>query len=207
MDQDTQIEQLLFNIFAYQPCPDGEKLAAYTMEMLTGMEMLLVRAHVRLCPFCAEDIELLSSGVSEEEEFGPRELVRRLKTAVARFVPSTPKELWSTQHRGSPEDDTTRERESQQLPSRQYQVADVTIDITIVPLAGKSWRITGDVTRPGEPLSERRVVVHASGKRSKSTDTNAYGSFAFDKLPAGHYTLSVTDGNVQIQIRNILLGQ
>jgi hypothetical protein len=178
MEKRLRLELLATASLTEEECPDVDLLAAYTLGLLTGTEQLRVAAHVRSCPLCARDVEVC------------RPPAPRQRTFLARLLPFAPAEG----RRGSVGPTNVR----------QYMAADILIDVTISPPLGDYWRMSGQVTRGSVGQGECRVTLHAKRRRyQQSTDTQ--GFFTFEMIPAGQYTLSVIDGQVKIQIRDIIL--
>jgi hypothetical protein len=178
MDEQRRLEQLAFASLTEAECPDADQLAAYIVGSLSGTEQLIVAAHVRDCPLCQHDIALC------------RPPEPRPRSFIARLMPLSMAEG----RRGA----TTRTN------MRQYVAADLVVELTIAPPDGDFWRITGQVLRSSAGLAAASVTARAGRRRYKET-SDAQGFFTFDALPAGRYTLSVTDGQVQIQIRDLVL--
>jgi hypothetical protein len=178
MNKRHRIEQLAIASLTEEACPDVELLAAYALGMLTATEQLRVAAHVRTCPICAYDVSL----------YRPTEL--RPQVLVAR---PTPFALADGRRSGV-----------NQAYVRQYVAADIVIDLTIPPPQGDYWTITGQITQAGVGLAERTITLRA-GKRRDQQVSDANGFFAFADVPTGRYTISATDGQIQVQIRNLVL--
>src|SRR5262249_48332013 len=147
--------------------------------LLTGTDQLVVAAHVRDCPLCKHDVE-----VCRPPEPRPR-------SVIARFIPPA---LASG----------LRSAESQ-TNVRQYMAADLVIELTVAPPMGDYWRITGQILRAGAGLAERTITLRA-GRRHYQRISDPQGFFTFAEVPAGRYTLSVVEGSVQVQIRDLALG-
>jgi hypothetical protein len=82
--------------------------------------------------------------------------------------------------------------------------ADLVVELTIAPPIGDTWRITGQLLRAGSGLGGR-VVTMRTRRQSYQQTSDAQGFFTFEALPAGRYTLSVADGQVQVQVRDLVL--
>ena len=178
MNERRRVEQLAILSLTEDDCPDAELLAAHALGLLEGNQQLRVAAHVRQCPLCQADIAAC------------RPPPPRLSTITARLRP-----LLLADGRRS-----TAYRENR----RQYVAADVVVELTIAPPIGEHWRVTGQILREGLGLSERMVTAR-SGRRRYVQISDAQGFFTFDALPSGRYTLSVVDGQVQVQIRALEL--
>jgi hypothetical protein len=178
MDEQRRLEQLAFASLTEAECPDADQLAAYIVGSLSGTEQLIVAAHVRNCPLCQHDIAICRPPGARPRFF------------IARLVPLS----WAEGRRGA----------TALSNIRQYVAADLVVELTIAPPDGDFWRITGQVFRSSAGLAAASVTARAGRRRYKET-SDAQGFFTFDALPAGRYTLSVTDGQVQIQIRDLVL--
>ena len=174
-----------------EPCPDARQLAAYASGTLSGIQQLIVAAHVRLCPLCTHDLELAQLPeladrwpLAERPVARPRfAIARLLEPVLAGLVRSAP---------GAKED------------VRQYVAADIAVSLAIAPPAGERWRISGYVTQGGMPLADRTVALRSRQRRFRQ-QTSADGFFTFEQVPAGHYTLSIVEATVSIQIRDLVL--
>jgi hypothetical protein len=178
MNKRHKLEQLAIASFAEEVHPDPELLAAYALGMLTGNEQLKVAAHVRTCQICTYDL-----AVCRPPEARPRLLIADL----------TPLALTDGRRSGA-----------HQAYVRQYVAADIVIDLTIPPPEGDYWAITGQITQAGTGLVERTIILRASRRRYQQI-SDANGFFSFVGVPAGQYTISVTDGKIQVQIRDLVL--
>jgi hypothetical protein len=178
MNKRRRLEQLAIASLTEEAHPDVELLAAYALGMLTGTEQLGVAAHVRTCPICTYDLELC-----RPPEARPRPL-------IARLTPLVPAD--------------GRRSGANQAYVRQYVAADIVIDLTIPPPEGDYWIITGQITQAGMGLAQRTMTLRAGQRRYQHmSDTN--GFFVFTDVPSGRYTISATDGQIQVQIRDIVL--
>lgn len=178
MNEQRRLEQLAFVSLTEAGCPDTDQLAAYMLGGLTGAAQLAVAAHVRACPLCQHDM-----AVCRPPEPRPQLL-------IARLLPLSLAD--------------GRRSAGYTTNIRHYVAADLAVDLVIAPPTGDLWRVTGQVRRAGEGLPERQAIAR-SGRRRYVQTSDEQGFFTFDSLPAGRYTLSVTDGQVLVQIRNLTL--
>jgi len=178
MDEQRRLEQLALASLNEAECPDADQLAAYIVGSLSGTEQLVVAAHVRDCPLCRHDIALCRPPEARPRSF------------IARLVPLSLAE--------------GRRSATAVSNIRRYIAADLIVELTVAPPDGDFWRITGQVLRSGAGLAPC-VVTARAGRRRYMQTSDMEGFFPFDALPAGRYTLSVTDGQVQIQIRKLVL--
>jgi hypothetical protein len=178
MNDQRRLEQLALASLTEEECPDADQLAAYILGDLAGTEQLIVAAHVRECPLCQHDIV-----VCRPPEPRPR-------TMLARLLPQALAD--------------GRRSSAYRANVRQFVAADLVVELTIAPPIGDDWRITGQIVRAGVGLAER-VVTLRSGRRRYQQTSDPQGFFTFEGLPAGRYTLTVTDGQIQMQIRALTL--
>jgi hypothetical protein len=178
MDLQHHLEQLAYTSLTDEACPDPDRLAAYILGTLTGNEQLTVAAHVRGCPWCQQHVA------------DCRPPVLRPRVFVARLLPS----LVLEGHRSAGAANT-----------RRYVGADLAVDLTIAPPMGDYWRISGQTTREGVGVAGCRVTLRATGRRQREQQSDEHGFFTFADLSPGPYTLTVTDGQVQVQIRGLSL--
>jgi hypothetical protein len=178
MDEQRRLEQLAFASLTEAECPDTDQLAAYMLGNLTGTEQLIIAAHIRECPLCQHDVAICRPPEPRPHRF------------IARLVPLSLLD--------------GRRSTLYQANIRHYVAADLHVELTIAPPAGDLWRITGQILRSDEGLPDRTVIARA-GRRRYMQMSDAQGFFTFDALPAGRYTLSVADGQIQVQIRDLVL--
>jgi AcrR family transcriptional regulator len=171
------LEMLARASLTSEDCPDPDQLAAYILNMLSGNEQLAAANHVRGCPICQEEIALV-----RPPEPRPRPLIARLispgLTAGVRG-PSVASRL------------------------RQYQAADLTIELTFTGQGSDYARVTGQILRAGVPGSNLAVLLRRGRRRAYEQQSDAEGFFTFVDLPAGRYTLSVTDGVTSVQVQGL----
>lgn len=180
MDEQRRLAHLAFRSLSEAECPDSDLLAGFILGDLSGAEQLSVAAHVRGCPLCQQDLVIC------------RPPVPRPRLVLARLLP--PPLLEGRRSAGG----------ASQV--RQYIAADLAIDLTIAPPAAGQWRLTGQVTRAGAGQPDLSVRLRA-GRRSFAQLSDPDGFFTFLAVPPGHYTLSVTNDQVQVQIRKLDLGE
>lgn len=178
MDFRTQLEQLALASLSDEACPEPEQLAAYLLGTLSGAAQLSVAAHVRQCPLCREDLAL-----ARPPEPRPRRLVARLLPTLLSGV------------RGS----------SASAFVRQYQAADLVVELTLAPPVGDYWRLTGQLLRERAGVPDREITLRSGRRRRLQTTSDTDGFFTFEDLPFGAYTLSVADGDTLIQVRGLSL--
>ncbi len=173
------LEQLAIASLTEEACPPAEQLAAYTLGMLSGTEQLQVAAHVRSCPICTQDVAISRPPIPRSHSF------------IARLLP-----LALTGH-------SARGNEGK-ASVRRYEAADLNIEFTTSAPDGDYWRITGQVLRAGAGVTDVVVILRAGRKRLQQiSDDN--GFFTFDAVPAGTYTLTVTDGRIHVDVRDLRL--
>jgi len=190
MDDEQRLERLAIASLRMEPCPDAERLAAYAARTLSGMDQLLVDAHVRRCPLCTRDLEL-----SRPPDLDQRWQLDERPPVRQRFAIAQPLEqLFGVRLRAEHGRDDVR----------QYLAADVALSVTITPTAGERWRITGQITRANTPLAERAITLR-SARRRYQRETDVDGFFTFEDVPAGRYTLSTIEDSVYVQIRDLTL--
>jgi hypothetical protein len=179
MTDRRRFEQLAILSLHETDCPDADLLAASMLGLLTGNEQLRVAAHVRQCPLCQADVAACNPPPPR-----PSILVARLRPLLLA---------------------DGRRSAAYRENRRQYVAADLVVELTIAPPIGELWRVTGQVLREGAGLPGRAVTAR-SGRRRYMQASDDQGFFTFDALPSGRYTLSVVDGQIQVQIRAIELG-
>lgn len=176
MSNRRTLEMLARASLNHEDCPNPDQLAAFMLDLLSGNEQLKVADHVRRCPVCQEEVALV-----RPPEPRPRPLIARLLPTLATGLrgPSVGSGL------------------------RQYQAADLTIELTLVPQDGESWRITGQILRGGAPVAGLPVNLRRTRQRIYRQESDAEGFFTYMSLPEGQYTLSVTDGATSVLVRGI----
>ena len=176
MDEQHRQAHLANRSLSEAECPDPDLLAAYILGGLSGTAQLSVAAHVRRCPLCQHDAAVCAPPAP------------RPRLVLGRLLPPPLLE--------------GRRSLATSSQVRQYIAADLAVDLTIAPPAGERWRVTGQVTRGGVGQPDLSVRLRA-GRRSYAQVSDADGFFTFQAVPPGRYTLSVTNDQVQIQIRKL----
>ena len=87
---------------------------------------------------------------------------------------------------------------------QRYMAGSTTIDLTIIGAGADSWRISGQVSRAGEPLAGRSITLRWGRKRF-SEASDASGFFTLQGLPDGRYTLTLDDSEAPVLVRGIEL--
>lgn len=178
IDEQRRLEQRAYTSLNEADCPQPDLLAAYALGLLNGNDQLIVAAHVRSCPLCSHDVEICR----------PPAVRRRM--LIARLMPLPLLEA----HRSI----------GHQEQIRRYMAADVSISLTVAPPLGDYWRITGQVMRAGSGLPECTVTLRAKRRRYTQVSDDL-GFFTFLQVPEGRYTLTVVDGQVEVQVRGLEL--
>lgn len=158
-------------------CPPVEQLAAYIVGELGGNVQLQLAAHVRSCTFCQHDIAL------------SRPPAPRQRQVLARLLPMA----FADGRRGG------------ESGVQRYVAGETTIDLRMVGIGADSWRVSGQVSRGGEPLPGRGVTMRWGRKRFIETSDEA-GFFTLRDLPEGRYTLTLDDSEAPILVRGLELG-
>jgi hypothetical protein len=184
------IDHLAYASLNDEECPPTAELTAYVMNQLDGAAQLRVAAHVRGCPLCqflvaaTRPAEIITAG---DAMWVP---ARRRRGPAARALPLP---LLSGR-RGS----------STQAGLQHYAQGAISIELTISPPDGDSWRISGQVLHHDEPLAEASVLLRA-GRRSYRQQSDPLGFFSFTNLPPGTYRLQLSHGELHAEIRAITL--
>lgn len=178
MDDRQKLEHLAYQSLTEEDCPSTDALADYILGLLTGNDALRVAAHVRACPLCARDVGRCR----------PAETRRR--PLLARMVPLPLAE--------------GRRSIGANINVRRYLAANLAVELTVAPPEGDYWRVTGQVLRAESPVADADVLLQMR-RRHYHQHTDALGFFTFEQVGAGRYTLTVSDGEVQVQIRGLAL--
>jgi hypothetical protein len=158
-------------------CPAAEQLAAYILGELSGNEQLRIAAHVRSCPFCQHDMAVSRPPAPRRRVF-------------ARLLPLA----FAEGRRGGSGD------------VQRYVAGETTIDLTIIGMGADSWRLSGQISRAGEPLPGRSVTLRYGRKRFYEMSDET-GFFSLRDLPEGRYTLTLDDSEAPILVRGLALGE
>ena len=195
MDIKEQLRHLAIASFTDEECPDADLLAAFALHQLAGTtEELRVAAHMRTCSMCTYDVALCRSVEAKQTPGGitwpPQpEPAKRRGSSIARLLPAL-----------SP---TGRRSGTLTNYDRRYKDADLIIDLTIPPPEGDYWHITGGVQRNDIGIKGCTVLLQAGRRRFSSQITDELGIFRFEQVPAGRYTITVNEGQVRVQIRDL----
>lgn len=176
MDTRSMLERLSLASLTDEACPTPEQLAAFILKSLDSAAFLTVAAHVRTCPLCQEDVQLV-----RPPEPNPRRIIARLLPSFTIGV---------------------RGNQTASLV-RKYQAANLVVELTFAPPHGDHWRLTGQVLRSNRGVGNIPVVLRAGRRRPHQVVSDSDGFFTFEDLPSGTYTLSVDDGDAVVQIRGL----
>lgn len=81
------------------------------------------------------------------------------------------------------------------------KAGDRELDLQIGP-RGEGWQLSGQILGPESPGT---VTLSGPGDRV-SADLNELGEFTLPPVPAGHYTLTVTQADLEIVVPNLEIG-
>lgn len=182
MSEQRRLIRLALASLNDEDCPPTEELAAYALGLLQGTDQLRVAAHARGCPLCQELIVAAT----------PPPQRRPARRSIATLVPG----LQALGLR------STSER--QQV--RQYVAADLVIELMIGPPDGEAWEITGQVLRGGVSLAGCAVQLQRRRGRPQHQISDEAGFFSFAGLRSGTYRLTVVHEQIQVEIRDLLMG-
>jgi hypothetical protein len=158
-------------------CPPAEQLALYMLGELQGNAQLSLAAHVRSCAFCQHDMHMSRPPAPRRRVF-------------ARLLPLA----FADGRRGATGN------------VQRYIAGETTIDLTIIGMGADAWRLSGQVSRAGEPLAGRGVTLRYGRKRFYETSDET-GFFSLRDLPEGRYTLTLDDTDAPILVRGLALGE
>jgi hypothetical protein len=214
MNQQSPVEKFVVAALREHGCPTPDVLAEFTLGLLIGTAQLRVAAHVRDCPLCAFHIELshpppgllvweTDDSPTSEQVLGlvPETRPRRA-AALPAFIARLKDPTLAEAYRSPATDDRQGPVDTGKV--RQYVGADLAIDVTIPVPEGDTWDITGRVRRNDSAVAACTAILHA-GRRRYTQITDATGFFTFATVPAGRYTLTVSDGQIQIRIQGLTL--
>ncbi len=176
--EDARFEHLAISSLTDEDCPAADQLAEYLLGTLESQAELRVAAHLRICPLCQQLLD----------DCRPPEPRRR--TLLAQPLPA-PQLLG-------------RRSSSDQTTLRQYAAADLVVQLTITAANDDTWRITGYVTRGDIAQADYTATLRAGRRRYQQT-TDQQGFFSFTQIPAGRYTLTIANDQIQAQIRGLQL--
>jgi Carboxypeptidase regulatory-like domain len=177
-DRREQLAALARGSLSDEDCPNTMDLAAYALGDRSGTEQLKLAAHIRSCPLCQQLIAMCTPAEALPQ---PLHIAQLLTAPLGLGLRSSG--LGTVRH---------------------YRVADMMIELTIPAAHGDQWRLTGHLSRAGQPLSE--VLVTATDGVTTYDDTSdAVGFFSFRALPPGNYTLTAITESMAAQILNLVL--
>jgi hypothetical protein len=175
-----RIERLAIASLTDEACPPAEDLAAFMLGDLGGVDQLRVAAHVRSCPLCQQLADLCAPPSP------PEPALRRLIAGLA--APAL-----ATGLRG----------DGGGAQVRRYMAADISVELTIPPPDGEAWEVVGQVLCGGLGLPFCPVQIQTGRRRPLTRSSDADGFFGFSGLPAGTYRLTITYGQVRVEVESL----
>jgi anti-sigma factor RsiW len=163
--------------FYRRSCPAPERLALYQLNLLPAKDKLLLSTHVRRCPYCQEELELLAS---EGEAPSILTRVRHAIEVVEATLKPLPRRVAGV--RGT-------------APALlQYESATLTLQLSV-----QSGHTRGTRTLLGRVLSQAESPRSPAGQdvwlitpeEGWVTSVHGDGTFTFEHVAPGTYTLAV----------------
>lgn len=181
----------LMSILRRARCPDSATLIDYQEQQLTGTNFLVIDKHVKSCSRCQKDLRMMGA-MDEVPLFAPTSIIRRFVEAVLRPATALPEPV-----RG---------------PSI-YATPQLFINLNLRTPMGRqrTWRLSGQLrTLDGQLFTavEGVLLRDLAGPDLivQETGLNATGTFVFEGLDAGKYSLSVLTVDQEIVIRELAVG-
>jgi DNA-directed RNA polymerase specialized sigma24 family protein len=173
-------------------CPEAATLIAYHERRLEGTAALLVRQHLAICHLCQEEmgtIAALDTTPTERPWLGRRIIEAIMVSALDLPQPVRGRVL-------------------------HFQTPQVAINLSLRKTEGmpRTWTLRGQIRTPeGLVLSGQieAATLRPLGppEQPEAAGTiDADGSFVFERLPAGAYTLTIITPDEEIMIRRLLVG-
>lgn len=173
-------------------CPDVATLVRYQERQLASTHQLVVRQHVAGCPVCQEEVALLAA-IDQVPLPAPQRL-RRVIEAI--FQP--PK------HRAAP----------LRGDMLHYQTPQIAILLSTRQAHGqaRTWSLRGEARTPAgirasgalETVFLRSLRPDDQGEQHGAVADN--GTFAFQQLAPGRYSLHLLTADEEIVIRQVIVG-
>ncbi|MCS7234815.1 MAG: hypothetical protein RMM30_02390 [Armatimonadota bacterium] len=184
MDPDEALDRALTRQLYRFACPEPHVLGELHLGVLEeGREQ--VEAHVRNCPRCQEELAALERFLRTRDQ-------PDLRVLVAQWVPqlqvAEPAPAYAV-------------RGTVQLASATYQAGEFTLSVSITedPQNPSLRTVAGIVSGEAEPGGQARArLVGPTYHEEEAVDT--VGQFAFDRVPAGRYTLEVELEDALVQV-------
>jgi hypothetical protein len=164
-------------------CPPSEHLALYQMRLLTAHEQLVIARHVRTCPHCQRELEMLAG-----ETTAPSLLTRLRRSAEAIQAVLAPPLAAASGLRGG-------------APIQRFQTEALEIHISVMEGHRRGRRtVMGRL----HPRDERHPPVAGTevwllrGEQAWAAPVEADGAFTFEDVEPGTYDLGVECGGEAI---------
>lgn len=173
-------------------CPDVTTLVRYQERQLVSAHQLVVRQHLAACPVCQEEIALLTA--IDQAPLPAAQRVRRVIEAI--FQP--PQRL-AAPLRGD---------------MLHYQTPQIAIVLSTRQATGQAirWSLRGEARTPAgvracgvlEAVFLRSLRPDDSSEQRGSVADN--GTFAFQQLAPGRYSLHLLTADEEVVIRQVIVG-
>ena len=172
-------------------CLPVQVIQEYVLGMLEPEETQSAAAHLLDCAQCLAESRAMSEFLREPDEPAAQGILGTLRRLVA--LPIAPRAGATAGLRGAPPDAVTYEAEEylvrvsiqSSTPGRRGRV-----------LAGTIEQRSGEVVEGVGRLMRESSLI-------QSQDIEDFGSFLFNDIPPGSYSLELTTGDTEIAIRSI----
>ena len=190
--QIQRTSKLLFETLYRVRCPAPEVLGQYHLDLLSPDERLTVAAHVRTCPHCTQELELLS----QPEDALIRHVMNIFKN-VTQVVDAMLVAPLSTQPT------TVRGYTQQHLA---FRGADVDVLIGFAPTTPNRCvgTLTGTILQM-ERISDKQVWLFPPNQSPQATDIDTLGIFTFENITPGEYVLALNIGDQALLLREVTI--
>jgi len=184
----TRIEKLLSSVFYRLSCPKPETLGDYHLGQLPAGEQLVVARHLRDCPHCARELETYAAATDAEAE----NILERLPGLVRRV-------LWATPAADVPSAVALRGDIHAQ---RVYQAGDVQLVLEIQPATSgyRRQHLLAKIEAGETPRTYTEVELWREAELLESCVVDDEGSFSFDRLKPGAYTLCLRGHGTEVWV-------
>ncbi len=188
-------DQLLLALFYRHSCPTPETLGDYYLGRLSPGRRLAVAQHLRLCPYCAEELSLYEEEGAEDTAGG---LMARLYQAVSRvrWAVAAPELLPSPAVRGAP------------YTQQAYQADSIQIVIETSParVGYRRMDLMGQI-QPAEAAEEAELWDASKASLVATRPVDEMGYFEFRQLSPGDYFLCMRAGEAETWVGEIAVTQ
>ena len=194
-------ESALSSALYRHTCPEPDELMNFAWGMLNGQTVALVSSHLINCEHCQQEMAMLMPEPATQSSINLATLLKSLQTharmIIGRLLPAPT--LGLAPVRGEEDD----------IRTAVCSIDEMGWDITFThhPLDGFSYQLNGIVLGPTEDkLAALEICLVQDDTIIENSALTTTGTFEFEGVSAGRYTLCLYSTETSICVPNILIG-